>query len=69
MTVQGRAGQSALGLQDPRKTQTSWGIKEGFPEEETSELGRTKEEERRKAFQAVSLECTVIQRQGTAQYV
>lgn len=47
----------------------SWGIKKGSPEEETSELGRTEEEERRKAFQAVSLECTVTQRQGTDQYV
>lgn len=35
---------SARGLQDPRRTQTRRGIKEGFSEEETSELGRTEEE-------------------------
>lgn len=54
MIVQVRAGLSALGLQDPRRTQTNWGIKEGFPAEETSELSQTEEEERREAFQVVS---------------
>lgn len=69
MTVRVRARMSARGLQDPRRTQTRRGIKEGFSEEETSELGRTEEEESQDGISNSELRIhSDPEASGTAQY-